>query len=237
MINEYFDKIYILNLHKRVDRKILIEKKLKFFEITNYEIFGGTDGSVLYPIWKNFSKTNKNFSNPNYLGCAISHLSIYEDALFKGYSRILILEDDFRIKRNFNEAFEYSIKQVPSDWNNLLYLGFIPLSDDLSRWDYSVFSDKFINSNTFIAKNLWGLYSYGISENLMMSVLSEYRENFPMELDRYFVTTIQPENMSYAITPQLFSAEDNLSDNSHVFENGLLEKSIDSRFAKLQDYI
>ena len=82
-----------------------------------------------------------------------------------------------------------------------------------------------------------GLYSYGISENLMMSILSEYRENFPMELDRYFVTTIQPENMSYAITPQLFSAEDNLSDNSHVFENGLLEKSIDSRFAKLQDYI
>ena len=58
-----------------------------------------------------------------------------------------------------------------------------------------------------------------------------------MELDRYFVTHIQPRGLSYAVTPQIFAADDGESDNSGVNETGMLERSIDARFANVKQYI
>jgi hypothetical protein len=118
-----------------------------------------------------------------------------------------------------------------------LYLGFIPLTDDQSLWNYNVFSNNFIGKNTFVAKNLWGLYGYGISQNLMKEVLEVYDRDFPMELDRFFVSHIQPRGTSFAITPQIFAADDGISDNSGNFETNMLERSVDARFARLIDYV
>lgn len=236
MLNEYFDKIYILNLKRRDDRLKIIKKRLAFTEITNFEVFDATDGAVMHPIWKKFSEINPFFSNPNYLACAVSHLSIYNDAISKGYKRILIVEDDVKISSTANEDFRIWSKEVPSDWD-LLYLGFIPLSDDCSRWDYNVFSDRFITSQVFSAKNLWGLYGYGISESLMKETLEIYNRDFPMELDRYFVTRIQQNKKCYGITPQIFAAEDGYSDNSKIVETDMMTRSIDGRFAKHTDYV
>lgn len=232
MINDYFDNVYLLNLHRRVDRLQLSKKRLNFCDI-EYQVFNGTDGSVLNKLWKSLS--NSNFSNPNYIGCAISHLSIYKDALEKGYKRILILEDDNRIKMNANYQFNSLVDNLPLEWD-LLYLGFIPLSDDCSRWDYNIVNN-FIADKVFLARNLWGLYSYGISEQLMKATIDEYNENFPMELDRYFVTNIQPRGKSYGVTPQLFAADDGFSDNSGKIETSMLQRSVDTRFTKLTDYI
>jgi GR25 family glycosyltransferase involved in LPS biosynthesis len=236
-IDQYFDKIYVLNLHRRPERREEMKRRLAFAGVENYEFFGATDGAVMRKIWESHHRENSSFVNSNYLACAVSHLAIYHDAVTKNYGRILVLEDDVRIRRDLNTYFSSAIKLVPEDWNELLYLGFIPLSDDCSRWDYNVFADKFINSNVFVAKNLWGLYSYGISSSCMMRTLDWYEENFPMEIDRYFVQEVQPMGSSYAITPQMFCAEDGVSDNSHKNEKGMMERSVDTRFAKLTDYV
>ena len=114
----------------------------------------------------------------------------------------------------------------------MLYLGYIPLNDDCSMWDYSV-----VNNYIFVAKNLWGLYAYGITDTLMSEILEQYREFFPMELDRYFVTYIQPRNLSFGITPQIFGASDGFSDNSHKMELNMPQRSIDPRFANINQYI
>lgn len=236
-MNTYFDKVYILNLHKRDDRLKTTQKRLQFVDINKYEVFNGVDGSILKPVWTEFCKVNSYFSNPNYLGCAMSHLSIYKEAVEKGYSKILIIEDDCRINRNLQSIIKQQMSQVPKDWNELLYLGYIPLTDDCSSWDYRVFSDKYISQNVFIAKNLWGLYAYAISIDLMKELLQVYDNKFPMELDRYFVTHIQPRNKSYGLSPQLFCAEDGYSDNSNIVEINMIERSVDVRFARYTDYI
>ncbi len=232
MINDYFDKVYLLNLYRRLDRLQLSKKRLDFCDI-KYSVFNGTDGSVVKKLWKSLS--NPNFANSNYIGCAISHLSIYKDAIENGYKRILILEDDNRIKRDANDQFRLIVENIPIEWD-LLYLGFIPLSDDCSRWDYNLVNN-FLSKNIFYAKNLWGLYSYGISEQLMKDTIDEYNENFPMELDRYFVTRIQPNGKSFGVTPQLFAADDGFSDNSGKTEISMLQRSVDTRYTKLTDYI
>lgn len=236
-LEKYFDRIYLLNLQKRPERLRISRKKFEYVDIRNYEVFNGTDGSVMNHIWEILSIENRHFKNPNYLGCAISHLSIYKSALENGYKRILIVEDDCRINRDIQHLFSQNIKFIPSDWNELLYLGFIPLSDDCSMWDYNAFSEKFISKNTFTAKNLWGLYSYGIGEKLMRELLEVYDKNFPMELDRYFVNFVQPRNRSYAMVPQLFCAEDGKSDNSGIVETSMIERSVDARFARHTDFI
>ena len=133
-INNYFDKVYLLNLNRRKDRLKESTKKLEYCEI-EFERFAAVDGSVFQNVWETFNSKEHYFTNPNYLACALSHLSIYKDALDNGYSKILIIEDDNSIRKNANAEFGNIINELP-EWE-LLYFGFIPLTDDCSQWTYN----------------------------------------------------------------------------------------------------
>lgn len=231
-IDEYFDKVYVLNLNRRKDRLKTSTKKLEYCEI-EFERFAAIDGSVLQNVWETFSNKKHTLTNPNYLACAISHLSIYQDALDNGYSKILIVEDDVSIRKNANDEFSNIVDSLP-DWE-LLYLGFIPLTDNRMQWTYREFN--IVSKNVAQSKNFWGLYGYGITSELMQEVLERYNRDFSMELDRFFVKEIQPRGKSYGIIPQIFAAEDGYSDNSLVIETGMMQRSIDGRFGKLTDYL
>jgi GR25 family glycosyltransferase involved in LPS biosynthesis len=234
-INKYFDKIYLLNLHRRKDRLNKSLEKLQQFDI-EVEVFGAVDGSVLNHLFNKLD--NPRFLNTGYLGSTISHLSIYRDALSNGYERILILEDDNLINKNIHQIFES--QEIP-EWDDLFYLGYIPLSDDLVMWTYGItmLKDQMLTDKIFKCHNLWGLYAYGITSKVMREMIDVYNSEFPMEIDRYFVNSIQKRNGSIAIGPQLFCCDyDNFSDNQGFApDNHITIKSIDSRFASIQDYI
>lgn len=239
MLNQYFDQIYILNLRRRKDRKELTLNKLNQFNL-QVDWFSAYDGKIIEPIWKShqLQYQNQHFKNPNYLACAMSHLGIYQDAVDNGYQRILILEDDNAFHGKLNEIWNHILPNLPLDWNQLLYLGWIPLTDDQQFWSYLILEDKIINDFLFQAHNMWGLYAYGIHNNLMKEVLDTYQQfNYPMELDRFFVTHIQPRGTSFAITPQLFAATDGYSDNSGHNEIGMLNRSIHGKWAQFSDYV
>ena len=179
-MNDYFDKIYVLSLKRNVDRRALVTERLNKVGI-DFEFFDACDGQVLNHLWKKLD--NGNFTTQNYVACSISHLSIYNDALSRGFKRILILEDDIKPHKDIQNHFNAFIKQVPEDYD-LLYLGWIPLNDDCSMWTYEVINDRFISHNTLHSKNLWGLYSYSPSVGLMKEMIDLYNESFPMEIDR-----------------------------------------------------
>jgi GR25 family glycosyltransferase involved in LPS biosynthesis len=230
-INDYFDKIYVLNLHKRKDRLLDIDNRLKRFGI-QYERFGATDGSVMRKVWEKFLVDNDYFTTPNYLACSISHLSIYRDAVEKNYQRILIIEDDVLVNRNIHLLFE-SVN-IP-DWSDLFYIGYIPLSEDQSMWTYGMINEWF-SDRIFRPKNLWGLFAYGLTNELMKEILEIYDSEFPMEIDRFLVTKIQPRGNSIAMSPQLFACQDIYSDNMNMVQLDMLRRSVDSRFANNEDY-
>jgi GR25 family glycosyltransferase involved in LPS biosynthesis len=121
-INDYFDNVYLLNLHKRKERFEKSAQKLNQVEV-KFDIFNGCDGSVLNHLWQKLGNTN--FSNPRYLGCAISHLSIYQDAIESGYKKILIIEDDNLIHHNIQNIFDSM--EVPE------FLSTHPLLDERIR--------------------------------------------------------------------------------------------------------
>lgn len=233
-INSYFDKIYLLNLFRRKDRLEKSISKLNTVQI-NYSVFNGTDGSVLNHIWSKLS--NNHFTNPNYLGCTISHLSIYKDAIENNYQKILIIEDDNLVHKNIQTLFDGI--EIP-EWSDLFYLGYIPLNEDCSMWTYGesgIQGHNMINSHVFRPSNLWGLYSYGIGISLMREMVDLYNHEFPMEIDRYFVRHIQKRGGSLALAPQLFCCDDNVFSDNLGYTPSLLIRSVDSRFANTLDYI
>ena len=57
--------------------------------------------------------------NPGQIGCALSHIKIWEEAYEKGYDYILILEDDAIIPDNFKEKINPILKSLPKNWDYL----------------------------------------------------------------------------------------------------------------------
>jgi len=126
--NTFFDGIYCLNLASRPDRMEGMEKRFKHFDL-NVERVNAIPGAIVKSLWSAIQPTNKYFSNPNYLACAISHVQMYATALARNQKHILVLEDDVRIHPISDGLTRELFKEIPSDWD-LLYFAYIPLSDD-----------------------------------------------------------------------------------------------------------
>ena len=101
-INEYFDKVVVINLDKRTDRLEKISKQLDELGIV-FERFSAIDGTGKDPITAG----------------TISHTQVWKK--YQGL-KVLILEDDALFVDDFNEKFAEVIQTLPSDWD-IFYLG------------------------------------------------------------------------------------------------------------------
>jgi GR25 family glycosyltransferase involved in LPS biosynthesis len=214
-----------------------MEQRFKHFDL-NVERVNAIPGAIVKSLWTAIQPTNKYFSNPNYLACAISHVQIYASALARNQKHILVLEDDVRIHPRSNELTHEFFKEIPSDWD-LLYFAYIPLSDDQTMWNYGQIDANRIGHTSAKAANLWSMMGYAMSERMMKHMVEVYGSGYPMEIDRYLVDIIQRGSKfkCYAVSPQCVASEDGYSDNAGVVWNDLSTKSVDSRFARYQDYI
>lgn len=101
-INEYFDKVVVINLDKRVDRLEKITEQLNDLGIT-FERFSAIDGTGKNPI----------------IAGRDSHVEVWKQNLGK---KVLILEDDAYFVEGFQERFDEIIQTLPEDWD-VFYLG------------------------------------------------------------------------------------------------------------------
>lgn len=101
-INDYFDKVVVINLDKRVDRLDKITKQLDDLGIT-FERFSAIDGTGKNPMLANRD----------------SHLQVWRENLGK---KILVLEDDAYFVDDFQERFNQVIQTLPENWD-VFYLG------------------------------------------------------------------------------------------------------------------
>jgi GR25 family glycosyltransferase involved in LPS biosynthesis len=101
-INEYFDKVVVINLDKRTDRLEKISKQLDELGIV-FERFSAIDGTSKDPITAG----------------TMSHTQVWKK--YQGL-KVLVLEDDALFVDNFNEKFAEVMQTLPSDWD-IFYLG------------------------------------------------------------------------------------------------------------------
>jgi GR25 family glycosyltransferase involved in LPS biosynthesis len=234
-LNNYFDHIYCLNLPECKERAADTQKRCDDFGIS-FSFFPAISGKLFSDIHSGYSGARSTrVSNPNYMACALGHLSIYRHALSNSYDRILVIEDDLLFNRNMDSILVSAKDEIPDQWD-LLYLAFIPLTDDLMFWNYGIIDDRFIGDKVFRAKNLWSAMAYGISADTMRWMVDRFNGSFDKELDRVFVEEVQPRGNSFAVCPQIFAGYDNMSNNSERFDT-IFVKSFDSRRARPEDYV
>jgi GR25 family glycosyltransferase involved in LPS biosynthesis len=111
-------KIYVLNLKKDVKRRNHMVSLFENLSITNYEFIEGIDKNDLIDSYNNPVGCGVdlcNDGNVNYgaIGCAMSHLMMYEK-IINETERVLILEDDV----TFDESIHQILKSTPDVINN-----------------------------------------------------------------------------------------------------------------------
>lgn len=114
-INDYFDKIYCINLDRRPDR--WEENCLPQFENFGMDVerFSATDG-------KDFTLPHGKPYNGELAG-SYSHMNAIKKAREEGVEKLLLLEDDVVFSDNVNDMFSNLIKNVPEDWDIIFFGG------------------------------------------------------------------------------------------------------------------
>ena len=182
------DKIFIINLQERTDRKkqIIDEMNKQNIHESNYEIFNG-----IRPTLDEVNKWNMNYCyhvknsvHPhrfiNYrigcLGCLKSHVEIIKIALSRGYKNILILEDDTEFIDNFDKLFEYA-KEINNTYD-MLYLAGSHLG-----------TKKYVSNNVNKVIGTHTTGSYCITEKAMKYILNNI-EGYDKEIDVFLCKNI-----------------------------------------------
>lgn len=118
VLQNYFDKIFYINLDKRTDRNDECQSELSKYNI-QAERVSAVDASTLHS--SQFPPKKINFRTGAY-GLLLTNLEIFKRAKTEGYKSIVIFEDDILFINRFDEYFEVIYQQVPDDWQ-MLYLG------------------------------------------------------------------------------------------------------------------
>jgi GR25 family glycosyltransferase involved in LPS biosynthesis len=103
-VNDYFDRVVVINLDRRPDRMEKLGPQLDELGI-EYERFSAVDA--------------KELGIEGYIAGTMSHVAVWKK--YKG-QKILILEDDALFCDDFNEKFAEVMQTLPQDWD-IFYLG------------------------------------------------------------------------------------------------------------------
>jgi GR25 family glycosyltransferase involved in LPS biosynthesis len=172
-INEYFDKIFYLNLDKDTSRNESILNQFKELNITNFERVPGVEiiDIPLREHYRNFIKDNFKYIKGQ-LGCREAHLKAIQIAKSRGYSKILILEDDITFLENPGALLDIN-QWLHNDWDMLYFGGLV---------------EPFFR-NQIVCAHAYGVNSTVFDDILQMGVASG------MEIDNFYAKVIQ--HMSY----------------------------------------
>jgi GR25 family glycosyltransferase involved in LPS biosynthesis len=222
-----------------------MQRRFRYFDV-QVERFNAIPGKIISGYWDVVNASHQYHMTPNSLACAMSHVSIWADALARGRKKILVLEDDTRIHRKSEEMTKKLLADAPEDWD-LLYFGYVPLWTNNHRdaqsvndiWDYNILDHNRLGPNLIKADKLWNCSGYAMSERLLRHMVDVYAKSYTKENDRYLVEDIQtsPHWKTYGVNPQIISGEDTFSDLINGVSDFQGEKSIDQRFAKYADYV
>lgn len=207
-LNDFFDKIYCINLDRRPDR---FEKCQIEFEKINADVvrIPAIDGKLVY-------KAGMSISVGAY-GLLLTHIQILNDVIANKYERILILEDDASFIDGFNDYFNEKISSLPDDWD-LLYLGgnnvFSQGRFNLVTGDknFIVRKENYKTLNHELCKTTWTqcAHALGINSKLIPILLERISANLtPVDMIH---CNLQQNYNAYTFLPSLVMQRPDFSD-------------------------
>jgi hypothetical protein len=202
ILNEYFDKIYCINLDRRADRW---DECCSIFEKMNLNVerFSACDGQLLDI---GYGKVyNGEF------GGTVTHTRLIKKIKDEKLEKVLILEDDIEFCDTFEKDFKSSIQELPNDWDLLFFGGnhtggYDKISEKIGR----VYRTLALHSYAVNQKAIDILY-----ENMIRFVgntLGCGKQLTPSVAADFYMSRLQPMLNCYSIFPNLTWQRESFSD-------------------------
>jgi hypothetical protein len=190
-MNNYFDKIYVITCKRCDYRQPRILSHFKEHNLSFEFVYSVDDVKFL--------KTHLTTTVQSLIS---GHLRCIEDAIDKGYHRILICEDDVNFIPNLNESFSIFIKNV-KEWD------FLQLGNQF--WATQYLTRVKMSDNLY--KFVWGTGSHCIALNEhIFQDTRDYLSLYKEPVDFAYYTLFKKYT---AFCPEQFLA-DALSKNDHL---------------------
>lgn len=189
MLKDYFDNVYLINLKSRPDRLANAALECKKINLP-FERFDAVDGKKANLVAKPYWGWDPNYWNPGAAGLVLTTYQIIDDAIKKGYRRILILEDDVEFAPNINRVVDENFRLVPEDWQ-MLQLG-----------SQHCIEPEMITKHISKIKYAFCLHCYAVNRNVFeyyKYILSAMEK----QLDLYTAEDVQPLGKCYSFEPNL----------------------------------
>lgn len=202
-LNEFFDKIYCINLDRRTDRW---EECQKIFSKHNIDVerFSAIDGN----------ENNHNLGYPfdNELAGAISHTKVIEKAQELKLQRVLILEDDVDFVDDLEKKFTEYVNQIPNNWDGLLFGG------------NHVGGGHLVNQNVMKVNRSYALHAYALTQNVFKETIDYMNSRIQNVIDNgseviktsvaadFFMADLHRINNWYCFRPHLAWQREGFSD-------------------------
>ncbi len=124
-IDSYFDKIFYINLKKDIERNDRMISQFRKFGIANFERVDATELKALPGTekYRNFIKKENKYLIGG-LSCRASHVKCIKIAKERGYSRVLIFEDDALFLENPNQLLIKNAGML-HEWDMVYFGGLI----------------------------------------------------------------------------------------------------------------
>lgn len=200
-----FDRVYIINLEDRIDRKIKMIHK--FEEInTKYQFIKAIDT-------RNSSKElNDLIERSDYrkigeIGYKKTYQKIIFDAIEKKYDTIVCFDDDAILCKEFHNKFNKKMKSIPNNWE-ILYLG----ASEWSKKDLDNFKGEYyyptLEYDSVYGDGTCGSYAIAFKRSFLLK-FANYLTKFDNAFDRILINYIKEHAMKnvYVMYPNLVIAD------------------------------
>ncbi|MCT7952797.1 glycosyltransferase family 25 protein [Ancylothrix sp. C2] len=246
-VNDYFDKIFVINLSQNVQKWAVTSEMLSRYGIKfeRVEAVNGYDEENVRS-WKDYASKGLNhqheqtrkrklIESPGAWGCLLSHKKVIENAKQEGLEKILILEDDIMIHQDFFSLFSTTVQQFPLSWK-LIYFGCVQVNwSAVKQFSPNLYHPS-INIEPSDLPKVHGSFAYALHASIFDFVLEEisaldwaYDDGPLKEVENKF------SQQTFACTPNLFIGDYNISTLRHP-EPNMMEKVVQISRWELNNY-
>lgn len=231
ILNKIFDKIFVITIDHEFEEEKFIKvdnlqptgknrtkRLIDRLEGLEYELYYGVNGATYG--FDSVERNNNGFLvvkpqglTLGQMGCAMSHINLYEKISNGPWERVLILENDCVFLQELENLEEY-FNQLPSTWG-LVYLGWTaPIGDgNISKNIYELRRDNFVYVHCS--------HCIGLTKEFAKK-LYDFNKNCNYTADGAYSEIIKQNNeYCYLITPKV-SIQENL--DCSLYEVDLIHK-------------
>jgi len=204
--------IKVVNLQRRPDRKADVEKKLAVANVkkSDYEIINAVDGKELKPSFalKHMFRGNDFSYRKGVLGCALTHIAIWERLLMDADNDYyIVLEDDITLNKEFSKNID-NMKETFNE-KDVVFLGYHMKNDMREKFRFLYNRDNTLDVKIAkLTEKLFygGTIGYSINKLAAKKLLENLKNNGIQRAIDYFM--VDSKNVEYwEMRPQLVFSE------------------------------